>query len=67
MPKHPSTATEKYYAAGEKDGVAVDVHMWDLTLRRCGTQRQVAEIYIKYGTIQVRKDAPKCSKFSLSV
>lgn len=30
MPKHPSTATEKYYAAGEKDGVAVDVHMWDL-------------------------------------
>ena len=30
MPKHPSTAIEEYYAAGEKDGVAVYVHMWDV-------------------------------------
>lgn len=30
VPKHPSTATEKYYAVGEKDGVAVYVHTWDL-------------------------------------
>ena len=30
VPKHPSTATEEYYAAGEKDGVAVYVHMWDV-------------------------------------
>lgn len=30
VPEHPSTDAEEYYAAGEKDGVAVYVHVWDL-------------------------------------